>query len=174
MENKTNLIMAICGYKSVKKEKKANLTDITGLDSLNKKVLLRIIEPLNNEYINADEIKNAAKTIEEQGYDSAFLISKKFTGNAIEEMKKQKIQYVSDDYMPPFGIEELYLAIISYANNQCQKKCGKTPLKIVECDEKAAYVCKTRSLAQSANGHFENGEVGLLKNDLKIALALNH
>ena len=174
MENKTNFIMAVRGYKSVKKEKKANCTDVTAVDDSNNKVLLRVIEPLCNEYIGIGDVKVMAEFIEQEDYTSAILISNKFTINAVEEMAKQKIQHVSDDYMPPFGIEELYLAIVDCTNNQCQKKCGKTLTNIPECTEKkVANLCRTKGLALNAKIHFEQGSIGLLKNDLKIALALN-
>jgi len=175
MENKTNFILAIRGYKSVKKEKKANCTDFSALDNSNNKVLLRIIEPLCNEYIDINDVKRMAEFIKQEEYTSAILISNKFTGNAVDEMSKQKIQHVSDDYMPPFGIEELYLAIIGCANSQCQKKCGKLPEAVSECTEKkVADVCRTRALAFSAKSHFEQGMIGLLKNDLKVALAIKN
>jgi hypothetical protein len=74
--------------------------------------------------------------------------------------------------MPPFDIQELYLAIVNCANSQCQKKCGKALLVITECEEKPADLCKTKTLAVAAKRHFEEGTIGLLKNDLKIALAL--
>lgn len=163
--------MAVRGYKNVKKEKTANFTDVTAVDSLNKKVLLRTIEPLTSEYINVDDVKNMVEAVKRDNYDSAILISRQFTDKALEEMTKQKIQHVSEDYMPPFDIQELYLAIIDCANNQCQKKCGKVHLVIPDCDEKTADYCKIKALAVDAKNHFEDGTIGLLKNDLKWALA---
>jgi hypothetical protein len=118
-ENKTNFIMAIRGYKSVKRQKNANVTDVTALDNSNNTVLLRIIEPLTNEYICLNDVKNMAEAIKRDNYDSAILISKQFTDNALQEMSKQKNQYISDDYIPPFEIQELYLAIVN---------CGKQPM----------------------------------------------
>ena len=166
--------MAVRGYKSVKKEKKANCTDVTAVDDSNNKVLLRVIEPLCHEYIGIGDVKVMQEFIEQEDYTAAILISNKLTLNAVEEMAKQKIQHVSDDYMPPFGIEELYLAIIDCANNQCQKKCGKTLTNIPACtEEKMANICRTKGLAQNAKIHFEQGSIGLLKNDLKTAFALN-
>ena len=166
--------MAVRGYKSVKKEKKANCTDVTAVDDSNNKVLLRVIEPLCNEYIGIGDGKVMAEFIEQESYTSAILISNKSTLNAVEEMAKQKIQHVSDDYMPPFGIEELYLAIIDCANNQCQKKCGKTLTNTPECTEKkVANLCRTKGLALNAKIHFEQGLIDLPKTALKIVLTLN-
>ena len=174
MENKTNFIIAVNGYKIVKKETNTNFTDVTASDNLNKKVLLRVIEPLGNDCVVINDVYNMGKLIKRDSYDSAVLISKKFTDDAVSEMEKQRIQHVSDDFMPPFDIQKLYLAIVDFANNQCQRKCGKVPSAICDCSEtKVADVCKTRALAGSAKFHFERGLSGLLKNDLKIALALN-
>ncbi len=165
--------MAVRGYKSVKKQKNSNFTDVTALDNSNNKVLLRTMEPLTNGYICLNDVKNMAEAIKRDSYDSAILISKQFTDNALKEMSKQKIQHVSEDYMPPFDIQELYLAIVNCANSHCQKKCGKvSSLVITECTEKAAYLCKTKALAVAAKRHFEEGTVGLMKNDLRVALAL--
>lgn len=171
-ENKTNFIMAVRGYKSIKKEKNSNFTDITAIDNSNNKVLLRIIEPFNNAYIDINDIINLKEAIDSSSYASAIVISKKFTDNALAELDKQKIQHVSDDYMLPFEIHELYLAIINCVNVQCQKKCGKVVSTIPECPGKINDFCKTRTLAEAAKRHFEEGNVGLMKNDLKVALAL--
>jgi len=172
-ENKVNFIIAVRGYTSVKKEKKSFGTDVSALDNLNKKVLMRIVEPLTTEYISKNDVKNMAEVIKRDNYDSAILISKQFTDSALEEMTKQKIQHVSEDYMPPFDIQALYSAIVDCANNQCQKKCGKVLTAIPECSEKAADFCKIKALAVTAKNHFEDRTVGLMKNDLKIALAIN-
>jgi hypothetical protein len=131
-----------------------------------------MIEPLTNEYINLTDVKNMVEFINSDNYQSAILISRKFTDSAIEEMCKQKIQYISEDHMPPFEIQELYLAILDCANNQCQKKCGKA-LALADCEERIAEICKIKSLVINAKHHFEQGTIGLLKNDLKVALALN-
>ena len=172
-ENKTNLIIAVRGYKRIKKEKDANCTNVTAMDNLNNKVLLRIIEPLGNECIDTREIKKMTELIKRDAYDSAILISKKFTDPAVNEMVKQKIEHISDDYMPPFAIEELYSAIVDCVNNQCMKKCGDASLEKSGCAEKKSDFCRLRGLAYSAKCHFEQGLIGLLKNDLKTALALN-
>lgn len=172
-ENKTNLIIAVRGYKPVKKEKNANCTDVTALDNLNNKVLLRIIEPFGNECIDTYDVRNMTECIRRESYCSAILISKKFTDPAVNEMGKQKIEHVSDDYMPPFAIEQLYSAIIDCVNHQCAKKCGDVSLGQPGCEEKKSDFCKLRGLANITKGHFEQGLIGLLKNDLKLALALN-
>jgi hypothetical protein len=171
-ENKSNLLIAVRGYKSVKKQKNANYTDITVTDNLNKKILLRIIEPAGDECIDFNDVKNMAAFMKQDAYDSAVLLSKKFTESAVNEMNKQKIQYVSDDYMPPFHIKELYSAILDCVSSQCIKQCGKETSEATECIN-AEDLCRNRALAGNAKSHFEQGSVGMLKNDLKVALALN-
>ena len=172
--NKANLIVAVNGYKILKRETKANFTDVSAMDNLNKRVLLRIIEPFGSECIVVNDVLKLVESIKLGGYDWAFLISKKFTDDAIAEMLKRKVQYASDDYMPPFDIEKLYLAIVDCANIQCQRKCGKVPLAVSDCmGKKATDGCKIRAVADSAKCHFEQGLVGLLKNDLMMVLALS-
>ena len=164
--------MAVRGYTRVKKERNANCTDYTAMDNLNNKVLLRIIEPLGNEYIDTHDVRNMTQLIKQDAYASAILISKKFTDPAVNEMAKQKIEHISDDYMPPFAIEQLYSAIVDCVNSQCMKKCGDASLEKSGCAEKKSDFCRLRILAENAKGHFEQGLIGLLKNDLKTALAL--
>lgn len=171
-ETKTNFILAVRGYKIVKKQRTGTCIDVIALDNSNNKVLLRTIEPLTPEYIGINDVKTTAELIKRESYNSAILISKNFTTNAIEEMGKQKIQYISQDYMPPIDIQEVYLAIMNCANNSCQKKCGKILSVIPDCEEKTAYMCKTKTLVSSAKQHFEDGAVGLLKNDLRVAFSL--
>lgn len=172
-ENKINFIIAVRGYKNVKKQTNGKFTDFTAADKLNQKVLMRIIEPQGKELVGITEVKTLSEFMKLENYTSAVLFSKKFTEDAITEMSAHNIQYVSEDYVPPFDTEQLYLAIREYINIQCQKRCGRTLAEISECEEKNKDLCKIKNLATSAKEHFEDGTVGLLKNDLKMALALN-
>ncbi len=172
MISKTRLIMAIRGYKTLTNQQNVNHTDISALDSFNKKILLRVIDSSNNRYADLSDVLKLTEKVKLDAYDSAFLISNNFTESAINEMEKQNIQCISNSYMPPFAIEDLYRAILRCASNQCNKTCGKTPEDISECAAiKDADLCKTRFLVTNAKAHFKAGTVGLLKNDLKIALA---
>ncbi len=171
IEDKMNLVMAVNGYKSVKRQRFVNCTDVTALDTLNKKILLRIIEPLGEEYIGLNDIKEVSALISCEGYDAAIVFSKKFTCGAVSEMVKQKIRYVSDDCMLPFTIKGLYAVVVECINSQCVKQCG------VSQDgsgcKKIVKMCGLNVLISSAKSHFDAGAVGLLKNDLKMALAVN-
>jgi hypothetical protein len=171
--NKTRFIIAVRRYKIISSARNANFTDISVLDPSNKKILLRTIDPSSNRYVDLSDITSLTDKVKAEAYDSAILISSNFTLSATTEMMKQNIQCVSESYMPPFALEDLYLAIISCVSNKCNKKCGKIPEEIPECNEiKDADMCKIRGIAADAKAHFEAGAIGLLKNDLKVALAL--
>ena len=170
--NKTRLIIAVRRYKIINSERKVNYTDISTLDPLNKKVLLRTIDQANR-YVDLSDVNSLADQVKFGAYDLAILIANNFTVSATNELAKQNIQYVSESNMTPFAIEDLYLAIMNCAGNQCNKRCGKAPEVIPECNGiKDADLCKIRGLATNAKNHFEAGALGLLKNDLKMALAL--
>ena len=172
-ENRINFVIAVRGYKNVKKDKNEKFTDITAVDSLNNNVLLRVVEPLGNELVSINEVKALSEFIKQKNYDSVVLFSKNFTQEAIKEMEKDKIDYVSENYMPPFEIKQLYIAIMDYASNQCKKRCDKSSNAIADCEEKKSDYCQIKKLAINVKSHFEDGSVGLLKNDLKMVLALN-
>ncbi|MGD6808359.1 MAG: hypothetical protein ACQCN3_01530 [Candidatus Bathyarchaeia archaeon] len=170
--NKTRLLIAVRGYKTIKNQQNVNHTDISAIDSLNNKIILRIMNPLNSRYADLTDVNNLVEQIKLDAYDSGILISSNFTERATNEMVKQNIQCISDSFMPAFALEDLYLAIISCAEKQCNKKCGKVPENIGECTEiKDADLCKTRILITNAKTHLDAEMLGFLKNDLKIALA---
>ncbi len=172
--NKSKFIIAVRRYKIVSSARNAIFTDISVTDPSDKKILLRTIDPSSRRYVDLSDIASLTDKIKAEAYDSAILISNNFTQSATTEMIKQNIQCVSESYMPPFAIEDLYLAIISCASYQCNKKCGKIPQEIPECNEiKDADMCKIRGMAADAKAHFEAGALGLLKNDLKVALSLS-
>jgi hypothetical protein len=174
VEEKTELIIAIHDYKYVKKEKRSDYTDVTALDALNEKILLRSIEPEGKGYVSIGDVKDMIAVIKREEYNRGILISKRFTVAAVEEMVQENIQKVSDEYMPPFDTEKLYLAITNCINNQCKTRCGIIRLKKSECQKKQKTIpCKVKALGDNASFHFDQGWVDLLKNDLKLALALN-
>jgi hypothetical protein len=158
----------------MKTKKLANCTDFTVFDASNKKVLLRCIEPQGKAYVGIGEVKSMIELIKREDYSRGILISNGFTAAALEGMVAGNIQQVSDVYMPPFETEKLYLTIFNRISNQCKAKCGKMGLKESNCQEKREKgPCKIKSIANNALFHFEQGWVDLLKNDLKLALALN-
>ncbi len=175
VEDKTQFIMAIRNYKFAKKERKPDFTDITASDASNGKILLRSIEPNGKAgFVGIDEVKNMIKVMKSGKYNSGILISKRFTSAALEEMAKKKIQLISDNYMPHFGTQELYVTINNCIDNQCKANCGKIPEKKSDCKGRLEdNPCKVRALSDNCSFHFEHGWIDLMKNDLKQLLALN-
>ncbi len=175
VEEKTAFIMAIRNYKYSKKKRSADFTDTTASDASNKKILLRSIEPRGKAgFVGVDEVKSMLKVMKSQNYDNGILISKRFTTAAVQEMLEQKIQLVSDEHMPYFDTEELYLTINNCIDNQCKANCGKILQKKSDCTGRLEdSPCKVRALSDNCLFHFEHGWIDLMKNDLKQLLALN-
>ncbi len=176
IEDKTKFIIAIRNYKFLKSEKHSSCIDVTASDALNEKILLRSIEPQGkNEFVNVDDVKSMLKVMKSQDFNQGVLISRRFTVAAAEEMAQENIQQVSDEYMPPFDSEKLYLAINTCINSQCKTNCGKIPLKESDCKAhtKDGEICKIRSLSDNATFHYDQGWVDLMKNDLILLLSLN-
>ncbi len=175
VEDKTQYIMAVRNLNFTKKEKHQNFTDTTASDTANKKILLRSIEPQSGTgYVGVDEVKNMTKLMRRERYDTGILISRRFTVAAVQEMAQEKIQLISDEYMPHFDAEKLYLTITNCINNHCQTNCGKVPQKKSECKEQLeGKPCKVKALSDNSSFHFEHGWIELMQNDLKQLLSLN-
>lgn len=174
IDEKTKFIIAIRGYNITKIKTTDNCTDVIASDASNKKVLLRSIEPKGNEHVDVNDVRAMVQVIKCEGFESAILIGQKFRDSAVQEINKEKIQRVSNDYMPPYDAQNLYTAIFNCVDDQCKGKCGKVPVVKSDCQvKKGADPCNIRSLADNASFHFAQGWVGLLKNDLKLALALS-
>jgi hypothetical protein len=176
VEDKAELIIAIRNYKCEKRKKRANGIDFTASDAASdERILLRSIEPqAKTGFVGVDDVKKMLKVMRSEDYDRGVLISKRFTVAAVEEMAQDNIQQVSDEYMPPFKPEKLYLTIDNYVKNLCKAKCGSVPAKESDCksytDENA---CRVRAISRNASFHFEKGWMNLLKDDLKQLLTLN-
>lgn len=176
VEDKTKFIIAVRNYKFLKSEKHSSCVDVTVSDALNEKILLRSIDSQGkNEYVSVDDVKSMLKVMKSQDYNRGVLIGRRFTVAAAEEMAQENIQQVSEEYMPPFDTEKLYLAINTCINSQCKTNCGKTPLKKGDCKAhtKDGDFCKVRDLSDNASFHYDHGWVDLMKNDLKLLLSLN-
>jgi predicted nucleic acid binding AN1-type Zn finger protein len=176
VEDKTQYIMAIRNFVFTKKKEHKEYTDITASDVSNQKILLRsAIESQGKaRNIGVDEAKDMVKVMQIQGYDSGIFISSGFTEAAIQEMAQNKIQLVSDEYMPHFGKEKIYLTITNYLNKQCNANCGKIPRQKSECKGQfKGKPCKVKALRDNAAFHFAQGWVDLMQNDLKQLLSLN-
>ena len=176
VEDKAELIIALRNYKCEKRKKRTDGIDFTVSDSLlEEKILLRSIEPQAKAgFVGVDDVKKMLKVIKSEDYDRGVLIGKRFTVAAVEEMVHYKIQHVSDEYMPPFKPDKLYLTINDCANNLCRAKCGAVPLKESNCQSKKdENPCRVKAISRNASFHFEKGWMSLLKDDLKQILLLN-
>ena len=174
VEDKTEFIMAIRNYTYKKTETNADYIDVTASDSLNKKILFRSLEPHGKAgFVGVDDVKNMIDVIENESYDRGIFIGKRFTEAAVQEMADKKIQLISDEYMPHFDTEKLYLTITNCINNQCKTNCGKIPEKKSECKQVIhGASCKVRALSDNSTFHFQHGWVDMMQNDLKQLLAI--
>jgi len=174
VEDKTEFMMAIRNYKCTKTKRRLDRTDVTASNASNEKILLRSIESQGTGFVGVDEVKNMIKVMKHENYNSGILISKRFTTAAVQEMRQENIQQVSDEYMPPFDTEKLYLAITNCVNEHCKVKCGKIPLKKSDCKGHLnGSFCRVRALSDNSLFHFELGWIDLMKNDLKQLLSLS-
>ena len=176
VEDKAEFLMAVKNYKRENREKWSGGTDFVTSDSISdEKVLLRLIAPQNRSgFVGADDVKNMLKAMKRKDCGRGFLIGKKFTDAATQEMNVRNIQQISDEYMPPVKSENILLTINDAINKLCRTKCGAIPLKESDCkDHLKESHCRIRSISDDALFHFERGWIDLLKNDLRQLLLLN-
>jgi hypothetical protein len=177
VEDKAELIMAIKNYKCKKREKRTDGVDFKASDiASEEKILLRAIETQGKTgFIGIDDVKKMLKVMKHGNYNSGVLIGNRFTDAAVQEMKLSHIQQVSDEYMPSFQPEKIYLTINDCVNNLCKAKCGEIPQSELDC--KSHHLkeesCRVRSISDNAFFHFEHGWCDLMKDDLKQLLSLN-
>jgi hypothetical protein len=173
-QDKTEFIMAIRKYTCTKTERRSERIDVTASNASNEKILLRSIEPQGAGFVGVDEVKKMIRVMKNEKYNTGILIGRRFTTAAVQEMRLGKIQQVSDEYMPPFDTENLFLAIANCVDEQCKAKCGKIPLKKSDC---TGYLhgnpCRVRALSDNSIFHFKRDWINLMKNDLKQLLSLS-
>ena len=175
IEDKAELIIVMRNYKCEKRKRRTDGVDFTVSDAeSDEKILLRSIEPQAKAgFVGVDDVKKMLKVMKSEDCDRGVLIGKRFTTAAAEEMVQEKIQQVSDEYMPPFKPEKLYFTINDCVNSLCRAKCGDIPLKQSDCK---AFMdgnsCRVRTISNNSSFHFEQGWMCLLKDDLKQLLSL--
>jgi len=162
--------MALRDYNCKKRGEWDEGIDRTALDAEAKeKILLRVITSKSKSgFYGVDAVRSMVDVMKRGRYDKGFLIAKRFTNAAKEEMVKNNIQRISESHMLPFKPDRLYLRINNYVDKLCKAKCGKVPEAETECQSD----CKIRIISDNASFHFENGWLNLLKNDFKQLLAL--
>ena len=179
LESKTELLMAIEDYESIRVEKRSNGSDITALDNeSNDKVLLRVIsEPESNSgYVGANTVEKMVAAIRSEDYDKGVLIGKRFTKAARRKLAEEGIHIISDDSVLDFAIERLYLVAKDLVDNLCKAKCGRVPQSESDCKGhlNSDYSCDIRLISDNASFHFEQGWTGALQRDILRLMSMSH
>ena len=164
--------MAMRNYSCEEREKWDEGVDITALDTeSNEKILLRIVESKTKSgFVGINAVRKMLEDMEREEYDKGFLFGKRFTAAAKQELMQNDIQRISEQYMPTFKPERLYLRINNYVNELCKEKCGKIPKKESDCK----VDCRIRVISDNASFHFEQGWINMMKKDLKQLLSMNN
>ena len=164
--------MAMRNYSCEEREKWDEGIDITALDTAsNEKVLLRIVESKSKSgFVGINAVRKMLEDMEREEYDKGFLFGKRFTTAAKQELIQNDIQRISEQYMPAFKPERLYLRINNFVNELCKAKCGKIPKNESDCKGD----CRIRVISDNASFHFEQGWINLMKKDLKQLLSMNN
>ena len=172
IQDEAELVMALRDYNCTKRGEWDEGIDITALDAAAKeKILLRVITSKSKSgFYGVDTVRSMVDVMKRGRYDKGFLIAKRFTNAAKEEMARNNIQRISESHMMPFKPDRLYLQINHYVDKLCIAKCGKVPESEVDCQGD----CKVRVISDNASFHFENGWIRLLRNDFKQILALHN
>jgi len=170
IQDEAELMMAVRNYSCEEREKWDEGIDITALDEAsNEKILLRVVNSKSSSgFVGIDTVRKMLEVMEREDYDKGFLLGKRFTDAAKQEMVQRGIQRISERYMPTFKPERLFLRINNYVNDLCKVKCGKIPQKESDCRSD----CRIRIISDNASFHFEHGWINLMKNDLKQLLSL--
>ena len=174
---KAEMIMAIRNY-----ENKATQRNKEGIDFVatqaesDDKVLLRVITKPRSRSgtVGVDVVNEMADTIKQEDYDKGILISERFSTAAKEQMRREGIQIISENFTPRYEPNELYSKMREYTDSLCEAKCGSAPKKKSDCKgtSEGHYTCKIRLISDNASFHFERGWVNLLKRDFKQLISL--
>ena len=164
--------MAMRNYSCEERERWDEGIDIIALDTASKeKVLLRIVESKSKSgFVGIDVVRKMLEDMSHEDYDKGFLFGKRFTEAAKHELMQNDIQRISEEYMPTFKPERLYLQINNHVDELCKAKCGKIPEKESDCIGN----CRIRIISDNASFHYEQGWINLMKKDLKQLLSMDN
>ena len=171
------VVLAVRGYETVDIRKKESLVDYTvSPQKSDDKILVRVIIGSSSKtgYVGVDSVKEMNDLLEKRNYDKGVLVGKRFTEAAKNEMKRDKIEMISDTRKPYFKAMKLFSIINDYTKKLCKAKCGQIPLKDSNCKgyTDGQYSCDVRLTSDNADFHFERGWTRFLEKDLMKLLAI--
>ncbi len=172
LESKAEMIMAIKGYENEERQRWKKGVDFTATEpNSNRKILLRVIsEPGSSSgVVGVDGVREMTDAMKRRAYDKGIFISRRFSQAAKKEMRQQGIQIVSETFEPKFQPIRLYSAILDYADELCEAKCGRVPKKASDCKglSDGHYTCRVRLISDNASFHFLRGWANLLTRDFR-------
>ena len=175
--DKAEVVLAVRGYETVDIRKKKSLVDYTvSPQKSDDKILVRVISDTSTKtgYIGVDSVREMSDLLENQNYDKGVLVGKRFTEAAKNEMKRDKIEMISDTRKPHFKSMKIFSIINDYIQKLCKAKCGQIPLKDSNCKgyTDGHYSCDVRLASDNADFHFERGWTRFLEKDLMKLLAI--
>ena len=174
---RAELVMAIREYDNVKRRRwEGGIDIIVSPVRSDDRILMRVINKSRSKsgIVGIDAVREMSEFLERNGYEGGFLVGKRFTNAAREEMSREGIEVISEKLMPSFKPQTLYFSINKIVEKLCKAKCGQVPEKESDCKgySKGSYSCKIRLISDDASFHFERGWTNLLQNDLKRLLAI--
>jgi len=176
---KAELVMAIREYDDIKRRKREGGIDIivSPLRS-DDKILMRVINKSRTKsgIVGINSVRKMSEFLERNDYDGGFLVGKRFTNAAREEMSREGIEGISEKFMPSFKPQRLYFSVNKIVEKLCKAKCGRVPMEESDCKgySEGNYSCKIRLISDDASFHFERGWTNLLQNDLKRLLTVQN
>ena len=171
------VVLAVRGYETVDIRKKKSVVDYTvSPQKSDDKILVRVIIETSSKtgYVGVDSVKEMSDLLEKRNYDKGVLVGQRFTEAAKNEMKRDKIEMISDTRKPYFKSLKLFSIINDYTQKLCKAKCGHIPLKDSNCKgyTDGHYSCDVRLTSDNADFHFERGWTRFLEKDLMKLLAI--
>jgi hypothetical protein len=174
---KAEVVLAVRGYETVDVRKNEGLVDFTvSPQKSDDKILVRVIIETASKsgYIGVDSVREMSDFLEKRNYDKGVLVGNRFTEAARSEMKKDRIEMISEMVKPHFESAKLFSKINEYIQKICKTKCGQLPSKDSDCKGHTGghYSCDVRLTSDNADFHFERGWTNFLEKDLMKLLAI--
>ena len=174
---RAELVMAIREYDNKKRRRwEGGIDIIVSPVRSDDRILMRVINKSRSKsgIVGIDVVREMSEFLERNDYDGGFLVGKRFSNAAREEMSREGIEVISEKLMPSFKPQRLYFSVNKIVEKLCKAKCGRVPMEESDCKgySKGSYSCKIRLISDDASFHFERGWTNLLQNDLKRLLAI--